>query len=72
MPAKPRTQRYYVSGVAQISIRAASAEEAVRKAREIAERRMTGACYIELDNISSDDRSSVALDDAASLDEEGA
>jgi capsule polysaccharide export protein KpsE/RkpR len=61
---------YYVSGVAQVTVRAVSAKEAVLMAQSITDRRNTKALYIELDNIASETRSAVGLDDAATLDEE--
>jgi hypothetical protein len=60
---------YYVSGVAQVTVRAVSAQEAVLMAQSIASRRGTKALYIELDNVSNETRASVGLDDAAKLDE---
>jgi hypothetical protein len=64
----PRNRTYHVSGIAQITVTARTAAEAVAKAMDIAERRNTRALFIELDNISTDSHASVSLDDAAQLD----
>lgn len=63
---------FYVSGIAQVAVRAPNAVEAVKRAKEIAEKRGTKALYIELDNITESGETGsgevVALIDADELD----
>lgn len=71
MPKKQKRQRYQVSGVIQFEIHAGSAEEAVEIATERANLYMdrTSRVIIDLDNIATHRHASVALADAATLDE---
>jgi hypothetical protein len=62
---------YYVSGIAQIEVRARSAGEAVAKAAAIAERRATKALQIDLDNIATQEHAAVGLDQAHTVDTYG-